>query len=152
MRIALLLISCLCLVSCATMTTGRTELIRVSSSPDQANATLVCQGRPSGEGTTPVAFTIRRDAGDCSLTLRKEGFQEQTIAIEQGVNPAYWGNMIFAPVAPAGALVTLFGDSDEKPVGVGLLASALVIFGTDFWTGAVHAHKPGSVDAVLKPK
>jgi hypothetical protein len=148
-QIALVVASCLSLVSCATMTTGRTELIRVGSSPGQANATLICEGRTAGEGTTPVAFTIRRDAGDCSLTLRKEGFEEQTIAIEQGVNPAYWGNMILSPVVPAGVLVTL---GNEKAIGVGLLGSALVIFGTDFWTGAVHAHKPGSVDAVLKPK
>jgi hypothetical protein len=152
MRIALLLISCLSLVSCATMTTGINEQIHVSTSPGQANATLVCEGHPAGEGPTPVVFTIRRNAGDCSLTLRKEGFEEQTIAIEQGVNPAYWANMIFSPVAPAGTLITAFGDSGEKPLGIGLLASAVVIFGTDFWTGAAHAHKPGSVDVVLKPK
>jgi hypothetical protein len=134
------------------MTTGRTELIRVSTSPSQAAAALVCAGRPSGEGSTPVVFTIRRDAGDCTLTLRKEGFEEQTIAIEQGVNPAYWANMIFSPFAPAGTLLTALGDSEERRLGIGFLASAAVIFGTDFWTGAVHAHKPGNVDAVLKPK
>ena len=76
-------------VSCATITTGRYEEIRVTSSPNQAMATLLCGGHPSGEGPTPTAFKIRRNAGDCVLTLRKDGFEEKTIAIEQGVNPAY---------------------------------------------------------------
>lgn len=141
------------LASCATITTGTHEEIRVSSSPAQADATLVCEGRPSGEGRTPVTFKIRRNAGDCTLTLRKEGFEEKTIPIEQGVNPAYWGNMIFSPVPPAGAFVALLGDSpNDQAIGVALIGAGLAIFGTDFWTGAVHAHKPHNIDAILKPK
>ena len=140
------------LASCATITSGRLEEIHVSSSPSAADASLICGGRPSAEGTTPATFKIRRNAGDCKVTVRKEGFEEKTIALEQGVNPVYWSNMIFSPLAPAGAYVTILGDSGEKVLGVGLLSAAFVIFATDFWTGAVHAHKPGSVDVVLKPK
>jgi len=140
------------LAACATMTTGTGEKINVSSSPSEATASLVCNGHPEGEGLTPIVFTIRRDAGDCILTLRKEGYEEQTRALEQGVNPAYWGNMIFSPLAPAGAFLTILGNSDEKAIGVGALGAAWLIFGTDFYTGAVHAHKPGSVDAVLKKR
>jgi hypothetical protein len=151
-RISLALLAPVLLASCATMTTGRFEEIRVSSSPGQADVALVCQGQPSGEGKTPVVFKIRRNAGDCTLTLRKDGFAEQTIAIEQGVNPAYWANMIFSPVPPAGLFVALGDGPDDKAIGVGLLGAGLAIFGTDFWTGAVHQHKPGSVDVVLKPK
>lgn len=140
------------LAACATMTTGTNEKINVSSSPSEATATLVCDGHPEGEGLTPIVFTIRRNAGDCTLTLRKEGFEEQTHALSQGVNPAYWGNMVFSPLVPAGAFLTVLGDSGEKAIGVGALAAAWAIFGTDFHTGAVHAHKPASVDAVLKKR
>jgi hypothetical protein len=140
------------LVACATISTGNHEKINVSTSPSEVLATLVCDGHPQGEGLTPIVFTIRRDAGDCTLTLRKEGFEEQTHALEQGINPAYWGNMIFSPLAPAGAYVTILGDSGEKVIGVSALGAALLIFGTDFHTGAVHAHKPASVDAVLKKR
>lgn len=139
------------LTSCATIATGRFEEIHVSSSPSAADATLVCAGHPSGEGKTPATFKIRRNAGDCTLTVRKEGFEERTMALEQGVNPAYWGNMIFSPVPPAAAYATAISDSG-KAAGVGLVAAGLAIFGVDFWTGAVHAHKPGTVDLVLKPK
>ena len=151
-RSGLLLLVPMLLASCATITTGKFEEIRVSSSPSQADVALVCEGRPSGEGKTPVAFKIRRNAGDCTLTIRKEGFDEKTVAIQQGVNPAYWANMIFSPVVPAGALVTLGDAPRDATLGVGLLGAGVVIFATDFWTGAVHTHRPHSVDVVLKPK
>ena len=151
-RVALLLLAPMVLTSCATMTTGRYEEIRVSSSPGDADANLVCEGRPSGEGKTPVAFKIRRNAGDCTLTIRKEGFDEKTVAIAQGVNPAYWGNMVFSPIAPLGGLFLIGDMQNDQAIGVGLLGVGFAIFGTDFWTGAVHAHKPHSVDVVLKPK
>ncbi len=150
MRPLLLLFGCLSLVSCATLSTGRDEQIRVGTSPSQANATLVCDGKPSGEGLTPIEFKIRRNAGDCNLTLRKEGFEEQTVAIEQGVNPAYWTNMLFSPLVPAGGLLVL-GDSGEKVLGAAFLGLGYAIFSTDFRTGAVHAHKPATVDVVLRP-
>jgi hypothetical protein len=151
-QLALILLGPMLLASCATITTGRFEDIHVSSSPSAADAALVCGGQPSGEGRTPATFKIRRNAGDCTLTVRKEGFADQSIALEQGVNPIYWSNMVFSPLAPAGAYVAAFGDSGERVLGVGLLSAGFVIFATDFWTGAVHAHKPGSVDVVLKPR
>jgi len=152
MKRAVAIITCLPLLSCATITTGRYEQIKVSTSPSQAHATLVCSGQPAGDGPTPIEFKIRRDAGDCMLNLHKDGFQDQSIAIEQGVNPAYWGNMLLSPVAPAGVFVTVLSDSEDKTVGIGLVGAAVAIFGTDFWTGAVHAHKPATVDVVLKGK
>lgn len=139
-------------VSCATITTGRYEEIRVTSSPSQAMATLLCGGNPSGEGPTPATFKIRRNAGDCVLTLRKDGFEEKTVAIEQGVNPAYWANMIFTPVPMVGGYASFSSSASDKAVDLGLIGAAVAIFGGDFWTGAVHAHKPPNIDAVLKPK
>lgn len=115
-------------------------------------AMLLCGGHPSGEGPTPTAFKIRRNAGDCILTLRKDGFEEKTIAIEQGVNPAYWGNMLFSPLPPGGAYVMFGPTANDKRIGLGLFTAGAAIISTDFWTGAVHAHKPPNVDAVLKPK
>src|SRR4051794_11937443 len=102
MRVLLLSPLLLSLVACATMTTGTHEEIKVTTSPTDAHAALVCEGKPIGEGSTPQTFTIRRNAGDCQLTLHKEGFEDRTVAIEQGVNPAYWGNMLLSPVVPGG--------------------------------------------------
>ena len=151
MRVILLL-SILPLVSCATMSSGRMETIDIRSTPDGANASMMCSGQPAGSGVTPTAIVIRRNAGDCMLTLTKTGFEDLTMLIEQGVNPAYWMNMVFTPLGPAGAYLLALGNPGEKLLGVGILGVGFAIFSTDFWTGAVHTHRPYKVDVALKPK
>jgi len=148
MRRLLPFITSVSFIACATVTTGTQETLAVTSSPSGADAKLVCE-KHSVAGVTPVKFSIRRNVGNCSLTVSKEGFAEHAVTIEQGVNPMYWGNMIFAPVAPAGVYVMLAGQSEETATGIGLLAAAAAIFGTDFITGAVHAHRPKSIDVIL---
>ena len=117
------------------------------------SANRTCDGQPSGFGVTPTTITIRRNAGDCVLKVSKAGFEEMTFPIVQGVNPAYWSNMVFAPLAPAGAFVAAFSnDSQGRLAGLGFVAVGAAAISTDFITGAVHAHKPSKIDAVLKPK
>lgn len=152
MRNVLLLLGCMSLISCATVFTGTGENIVVTSSPPSAMASLVCEGKPAGSGVTPATIPIRRNAGDCTLTVAKDGFEERTVLIEQGINRAYWLNMLFAPVPPSGLYVLWGGETNEQPLGIGLLAAGAAIFGTDFITGAVHQHKPDHIDVVLKPK
>ncbi len=139
--------------SCATMTTGIREGIVVNSSPSGADAKLTCNGEPAGYGVTPTTITIRRNAGDCVLKVSKSGFEELTFQIEQGVNPAYWQNMFFTPFVGAGVFVSAFGDNNnDQLTGAGLLAVGAAAISVDFITGAVHAHKPNKVDAVLKQR
>jgi hypothetical protein len=138
-------------VSCATAVSGPRETISVTSSPSDAAADLVCE-RHSASETTPAKLVIRRNVGDCVLTVSKNGFEPAVVTIKQGVNPYYWGNMIFVPVVPASVFLIAGGDSQEMPAGIGLLGVAAAIFGADFYTGAVHVHRPAAVDVVLKPK
>jgi hypothetical protein len=141
----------LCTVSCASITSGRYETLAVTSSPAGADANLVCD-RHSAAAVTPAKIAIRRNVGDCVLTIAKADFEPAVLKIEQGVNPMYWGNMLLTPVPPSGLYLLALGNSEEKAIGVGLLAAGAVIFGTDFYTGAAHVHRPGVVDVVLKPK
>jgi hypothetical protein len=135
------------------MTTGTRESLIVGSSPAGADATLVCEGLRAGSGVTPATITIRRNAGDCDLTIAKDGYQSQTVHIEQGVNPAYWPNMIASPLLPVGAWVTLLGDdASDKRTGTALIAAGAVVIFTDFCTGAIHRHRPDKIDVTLKPK
>ena len=148
-------LSLLCLIalcSCATATGGTKEAIVVNSSPAGADAKLVCDGQPSGYGVTPTTITIRRNAGDCVLKVSRADFEELTIQIEQGVNPAYWQNMVFSPLAPIGTVFFFLGNSRENRTGAVLIGVTAVAVSTDFITGAVHQHKPNKVDAVLKPR
>ena len=134
------------------MTSGTREDIVISSTPSGAMASLRCDGHPVGDGVTPLTITIRRNAGDCDLRLTKDGYQDKTILIEQGVNPAYWANMLFTPLVPGGVYLTALGDSGEKAIGISALGVAFVLLGADFRTGAVHTHRPREIAAVLQPK
>jgi hypothetical protein len=141
----------LSLSACATIMTGPREEIHVTSSPAQARAELKCE-KAEADGVTPVVLTIRRNSGDCILTLSKAGFRSKQVAIGQGVNPAYWTNMIFSPLVPAGAYVMALGDSGGSPTGGAMLAAGALFVATDFWTGAAHMHRPQAVDVVLEPE
>jgi hypothetical protein len=147
----ILLLTILPLTACATITTGTRESLIVGSSPAGADAKLVCEGLPAGSGVTPATITIRRNAGDCDLTIAKDGYESQTVHIEQGVNPAYWPNLIASPLVPAGALVALVGDSsNDQQLGSALVAAGAVVIFTDFCTGAIHRHRPDKIDVTLK--
>ena len=149
----LLLLCVAPLLSCATITTGTHETITVTSSPAAAVASLTCGGGQDFQPQpTPATFTIRRNGGDCLVTLTKEGFEQRVIAIEQGVNPAYWANLLFSPAVPIGAYSYVGGNANDRHTGTALMAGGLLFIATDFWTGAAHAHKPNHVDVVLKPK
>jgi hypothetical protein len=140
------------LSSCATSTTGIRETITVNSSPAGADARLLCGGQTAGFGVTPTTITIRRNAGDCLLTISKADYEDYNLAIEQGVNPQYWYNMVFTPLIPAAIYITVAAEGDQKVFGFGILGLAVMAFGTDFYTGAVHQHKPNKINAVLKAK
>jgi hypothetical protein len=124
----------------------------VSSSPGGATATLVCEGKPAGSGVTPTTFTIGRRAGDCNLTIAKDGFADQSILVEQGVNPVYWANFGFMPLILIGLDPLDFTGRTSDQTRSAVALGAVGIFSTDFITGAVHGHRPKAVDVVLKPK
>ena len=147
----LLLLAVAALSSCATLTTDRFENIAVSSTPSGADATLRCGGNPAGSGVTPATIRIRRNLGDCELTVAKEGFVTQTFLSERGINRAYWLNMPLAALGPVGAFSTT-GNENDRRIGIAFVAVAIAAVTTDFWTGAVHDHDPKRFDVVLKPK
>jgi hypothetical protein len=136
-------------VSCATGLTGVTEKISVDSTPQGADVTLVCGLNRVGDAVTPARFTIARNAGDCMVQVSKSGYADERRAIEQGVNPAYWGNFITSPPALVGAYIF-----SGATAGLGAL---MIVTGASGWlvdlrTGAIHAHKPGHVRVALHRK
>lgn len=144
------------IISCATVLTGTRENITVSSSPAGADAILTCSPGAVDRGVTPVTFSIHRKSGNCRLTLSKEGFIEEAIAIEQGINGKYWVNFAFSPLVPAG-LIAIFGffgepTQEDKVAGAGLLLGVAAAFTVDHFTGAINDHQPKTIAVTLKPK
>lgn len=156
MRRILLLLPILVFVSCATLVSGKHENISVESSPEGAEATLTCT-RGEVRGRTPMTVPIRRDAGDCLLKISKEGYAEQTVLLEQGINPAYWGNFVFSPFVPFAALALsggFFGEAmtSDKQMGAAGLVTAGMVWFVDKWTGAMRRHEPRTVKVALVPR
>jgi hypothetical protein len=133
-------------VSCASALTGVAEKISVDSTPQGAEVTLFCGVNRVGDAVTPAKFTIARNAGDCTVQVSKSGYAEQRATIEQGVNPAYWGNFLTSPVALAGAYVL---SGATAGVGAGLIVTGVAGWFVDLRTGAIHTHRPGHVRLTL---
>src|SRR5205085_145687 len=136
-------------VSCASALTGVTEKISVDSTPQGADVALFCGVNRVGDAVTPAKFTIARNAGDCLVQVSKSGYADAHATIEQGVNPAYWGNFLTSPPALVGAYIF-----SGATAGLGAL---MIVSGTSGWlvdlrTGAIHAHKPGHVRVALRRK
>jgi len=138
--------------SCASTLTGTRESITVDSTPAGADVALVCAGTRVDGGVTPTTLRFWRNAGDCTLTVSKSGFAEETKLIEQGVNPAYWANFVTTPVASAGVFIAEYGNAPEKAVGAALIIAAGATWLVDYRTGAMHRHRPSAIRATLRAK
>jgi hypothetical protein len=152
------LVLALSLFSCATVTRGTHEDISINSSPAGANATLTCTKGETKSGVTPLTITMRRSAGECSLKISKEGYAEETVPIEEGMNGRFWGNFGFLPLVPFGVVSYAGGlgysqpNNTRRQQGSLMIAGGLVPWIVDLGSGALHEHAPHRVDLVLKPK
>jgi hypothetical protein len=147
-----LLIACL-LTSCATIKSGRDEVIAVDSDPSGATATIKCNGNISTSGTTPAKLTIARKADGCRVNVEKIGMKPQSIELERGFNRTYWIN--FIPVAgfPLGTVAAFAGSSETLAVGlitVGIVGGVGLI--VDRITGAMYDHNPNVIKVTLQPE
>jgi hypothetical protein len=144
------------LISCASILSGTHENIAVNSSPSGADAALTCSPLAVQRGVTPLSISIPRKSGDCTLTVSKEGYAEQTIDIKQGINGKYWINFAWSPLVPTGlvGIIGWYGDptASDKELGAAMLLVAAAAFSIDRFTGAIHEHSPKTIDVALKPK
>jgi len=102
---------------CATIVTGTTQVVTVNSNVQGAQVML--DGNPIG--VTPFSARLPKKSNQV-LTVRKRGYQPQTIALQTSVPVAFWGNILFG----------------------GLPGST-----TDAATGAINEYSPNSYYATL---
>lgn len=112
------------LSGCATMFCGTSEDVKIESFP--SGASVFANGEFVGK--TPVAVAMNRDSHPL-LVLKKDGYADTRVQIEQEVNEACWLNLIGGwPVAwiPAFILDARSGASSEyseEQVVIPLLAT-----------------------------
>ncbi len=120
----LLLLSFLFFTSCATITRGVHEKLKVVSDPPAADVVL-----SSGEtGVTPAEFVKKRKES-FSVTISKSGYVAQTVAVE-----------------------SRFSGTGGAAMAGNVLIGGVIGVGVDAATGAVKSHYPNPVSVTLVPR
>lgn len=157
--ICALMVSCVSLTSCCTVSRGRFEPVKISSAPGDAHITIdgyAC-------GSTPQIFELtRKDAHE--IILEKEGYEPQRFILKSTMSPSICGNALF-PVggtaigagvgAAMGArsfvLLPIIGLGALVGLGVGVAVGA-VATGLDLVTGSSCALSQNQVHGILQPQ
>lgn len=76
------------LTACATIASGTTQTISVSSNVEGAEVLL--DGQPIGE--TPFTGPIEKNKN--TLQIEAEGYRAETVTLSKSLDPVFWGNII----------------------------------------------------------
>ncbi|MDL1913267.1 MAG: PEGA domain-containing protein [Bergeyella sp.] len=82
-RFGVCIISIISLVSCATIFTGTTDDITITTKP--AGATVYMKGLE--KCTTPCTFIAHRSLNETTIDIRKDGYDPRTIGLDRKFNP-----------------------------------------------------------------
>ena len=137
---------------CATITSGPDETISVTSEPSGADVVVDC-GSAKSEQVTPAHFVIARKSSDCTVTVQKTGFEQETAVLEQGVNRRTWGNVPIALIGVTVLGMSGFSNDSNQSAQLGG-AIALVGFGglvVDRMTWKLRDHDPKTLHVKLRP-
>jgi hypothetical protein len=80
--------------ACASMTTGTTQSISVTSEPSEADCTLTRDGQSLGTIKTPGPVKVKRDARAIQVTCKKDGHEEGLSIVNSRFEGATMGNLI----------------------------------------------------------
>jgi hypothetical protein len=83
---------------CASITTGTTQTIDISSSPDGAICTLTRAGAKLGTITTPGNLSIKRSRDSITVDCTKEGYEDARTIMNAQAEKATYGNAIFGGI------------------------------------------------------
>jgi hypothetical protein len=120
----LLFVSVLFLTSCATITRGVHEKLKVESNPPGANVVL-----STGEkGITPATFVEKRRRDNFTVTVMKPGYAPQTVTV-----------------------VSKAGGTGATAMAGNVILGGVIGMGVDAGTGAYHSLYPNPVSVQLKP-
>ena len=125
---AVLVLSLAMLSGCATVISGTSQVVTVSTLPGAASCTVYRAGEPAQSITlTPGNILLRRDRKSLTITCAKEGYQTVTAQQKPEFSGVMFGNFAFLPtvIAPIGFIVDgASGASFHYPseIRLGMLA------------------------------
>jgi len=94
MLIVLSLVSALLIASCASIFTGTSANVSISSTPTKADVVIETRaGLKVMTGETPMTTKLSRK-NEYTVTIKLDGYKEQKISIDHTFNGWYLGNLI----------------------------------------------------------
>jgi hypothetical protein len=102
-------------VSCATIVSGRTQKVPVTTVPDGATVTMDTATQKS-----PATMLLDRRQPFYVIKIEKEGYKTVTVTLKRGNNGWLWGNILFGGVI--GLVIDFATNSAYKftPQGVNM--------------------------------
>ncbi|MCH9698173.1 MAG: PEGA domain-containing protein [Gammaproteobacteria bacterium] len=91
------------LFGCATIVSGTTQNIAVSSNP--TGATIVVEPGQYQNTFTPASMELERDGGPYRVTISHEGYEPYKVTLKTSTNGWLWGNLLL------GGLIGIIVDS-----------------------------------------
>lgn len=92
--IALSIISCLLLSSCATIVSGSKQVVKFTSSPSQANVSI----NNVNVGKTPFETKLKRKIKEHKIVIQLDGYKPFETTLKRKFNAWYVGNLFFGGV------------------------------------------------------
>lgn len=125
--------TCLAAISftgCATIFSGTTQSVEIKTKPGVRYVVTNAYGSEIARGDVPASVDLTRRAGYFSpqayrIALSQPGYKSRSIAIEPGMNPWYFMNILIG----------------------GFIGMVIV----DPLTGAMYKFSPGEIDVTLEP-
>jgi hypothetical protein len=124
--LGLILLGCvLGMTGCASVAHGSYQQVSVVSNPAGAAVISDCGRGAKPAGETPVVVKVNRKAERCVITVRKDGYVDESVVLKRHVSGWVWGNLFLPYVTVPGVLV-------------------------DLYDGAAYRRAPGSIDVTLR--
>lgn len=102
MKLFLIIGSAALLSGCASIASGTTQQIAITSSPAGATCDLSRQGLSIQKLTTPASAFVQKSKYDISVACSKDGFQPTTQVNKSGVEGWVFGNLLFGGIIGLG--------------------------------------------------
>jgi len=112
------LAACLCVLSgCATITTGTTQTIMLTTEKDVHDAHCELTDTKGGKWyvpSTPGSASVRKGDGPMSIVCKKDGYKPAVMSVDETITGATFGNIILG--GGIGVLVdAASGTAQEYP-------------------------------------
>lgn len=109
-------------VGCGSVANTSTQKVSVLTTPPGATVISDCGRGPTEVGETPVVVKVSRKADRCIITVKKDGYDQESVILERHLSGWVWGNLFLPHISVPGVLIDLYdgGAYRRTPASIDL--------------------------------